>query len=68
MIDIADNQVRSTLEDNGKGFDPEILENEKYSESGLTRIKQLVAQFGGSFEIDSSPGQGTRVVISVPTD
>jgi signal transduction histidine kinase len=67
MIDIADKQVRSTLEDNGKGFDPEILDDDKYDNSGLTRIRQQVAQFGGTFEVDSSPGQGARVVISIPT-
>jgi two-component system sensor histidine kinase DegS len=67
MIDIADDQIRATLEDNGKGFDSEILENEKYDDSGLTHIKQQVAQFGGTFEVDSSPGQGARIVISVPT-
>ncbi|MGD8604445.1 MAG: histidine kinase [Anaerolineales bacterium] len=67
MIDIADKQVRATLEDNGKGFAPEILENEQHEDGGLNRIKQQVAQFGGTFDIDSSPGQGTRVMMSVPT-
>jgi two-component system sensor histidine kinase DegS len=67
MIDISDKQIRSTLEDNGKGFDAEILDNDKYDESGLTRLKQQIAQFGGTCEIDSSPGTGTRVVVSVPT-
>jgi two-component system sensor histidine kinase DegS len=67
MIDISDKQVRATLEDNGKGFDAVILENEKYHESGLTRLKQQIAQFGGTCEVDSSPGQGTRVALSVPT-
>lgn len=66
MIDLGDQQVRSTLEDNGKGFDAAILENEKHAESGLNRMKQQIAQFGGTCEVDSSPGQGTKVVISVP--
>jgi two-component system sensor histidine kinase DegS len=67
LIDIGDHQVRANLEDNGKGFDPDILENEKYEESGLTRIKQQIAQFGGTCEVESSPGQGTKIQMTLPT-
>ncbi len=52
-----------TLEvsDNGKGFDTKALDG---STLGLTIVRNLVEQdLGGSIEIRSSPGEGTRVTL-----
>jgi signal transduction histidine kinase len=51
------------FEENGKGFDPDII-----GESGMgLRNMQMRAQLlGGVFNIDSSPGKGTTAVAEIP--
>jgi signal transduction histidine kinase len=58
-----DDSFMITIEDDGVGFDPEIL-NEKKG-MGMTNIKARVAYLDGKFEIMSSDGQGTSINIEV---
>jgi two-component system sensor histidine kinase DegS len=67
-LDLDDNQVRATVEDNGKGFDPEGLKHEDGEGRGLLTLQDRVEQAGGSIEFDSSPGKGARVVVVIPTE
>jgi signal transduction histidine kinase len=60
-----DNAIKVSVSDNGKGFDPSILEDG--SGLGLKVIRERVEMLGGFFEIDSSPGQGCRVSFQVPS-
>lgn len=60
-----DNQVIVTLEDNGKGFNPQKVEGEGI---GLKNIRNRVGVLGGSLEIDSQPGRGAVFVISIPSE
>ncbi|RNI25825.1 PAS domain-containing protein [Rufibacter latericius] len=50
-------------EDNGKGFVPGQLHNKGL---GLKSIHDRVKLLNGTIEIDSAPGQGTTVSISLP--
>ena len=52
------------MDDNGKGFDPEILKQS--SNLGLKLIRERAEMLGGSFEIDSVTGSGARISFSVP--
>ena len=63
-VDVSENIVKVSVDDNGKGFDPEIIDNG--NSLGLKLIKDRVDMLGGTFEVDSSAGKGTRVVFSVP--
>lgn len=63
-IDVSDALVKVSVDDNGKGFSPEIIE--KGNSLGLKIIKDRVNMLGGSFDVDSSVGKGTRVNFSVP--
>jgi signal transduction histidine kinase len=50
--------------DNGKGFNPDQLDG---STLGLTIARNLVEQdLGGTLEIVSSMGQGTKVLVKFP--
>ncbi|MFZ2900028.1 MAG: 7TM-DISM domain-containing protein [Saprospiraceae bacterium] len=60
-----DNQVVVTLEDNGKGFNPQKVEGEGI---GLKNIRNRVGVLGGTLEIDSQPGRGAVFVISIPSE
>ena len=67
-VSVAFNLVGETLSievaDNGKGFNPDQLDG---STLGLTIARNLVEQdLGGTLEIISSVGQGTRVSVKFP--
>lgn len=65
-LDTDDIRVRAIVEDNGKGFNPESLTDGKQKTIGLSALKERIELLGGALELDSQPGQGTRVVMDVP--
>lgn len=59
-------EVRLEVIDDGRGFEPTaegIGENGHY---GIVGMRERIEQLGGSFQLRSRPGQGTRVVARVP--
>ena len=64
QVDMGDTVIRLSLDDNGKGFDTDALGKE--SNLGLKLIKERAEMLGGKFEIDSAPGKGARVSLSIP--
>ena len=54
--------LRITIEDDGKGFDPSALDNDR-DRFGLFTMRERVERVGGRLEIDSVPGGGTRVCV-----
>ena len=54
--------IRGTIEDNGKGFDTQNLEEGL----GLKNIRTRIDYLKGTVEIDSAPGKGTLVAFHVP--
>jgi PAS domain S-box-containing protein len=55
-----------SVADNGRGFDPQ-----KLSESdclGLAGMRERASLLGGSLELQSQPGKGTRVYFRLPLD
>jgi len=57
-----DGRVRFAVEDDGVGFDPDAVERS----AGLTNLADRVAAVGGTLEIDTAPGRGTRVTGDLP--
>lgn len=55
-----------TIEDNGVGFDPNLIANE--SRLGLFGMRERVDMLGGRLMIESSPGKGTTISVEVPYD
>ncbi len=64
LMDMGDTVVKVTVDDNGKGFDVETLS--EGNSLGLNLIKERVEQLGGSFEVDSVAGKGTRITFTLP--
>jgi signal transduction histidine kinase len=62
------NQLWLELADNGCGFDPQIVRSGAYSLTGygIHSMRERVEICKGKFEILSEPGQGTRIIISIP--
>jgi two-component system sensor histidine kinase DegS len=66
-LDMDENQVRATVEDNGRGFNPAALEPKDGQGRGLLTLRDRLSQAGGSIEFDSEAGKGSRVVVVLPT-
>ena len=56
-------RLRILILDNGRGFNPDGPSGEGH---GLRNLPERLARMGGSCEVRSRPGAGTRVSISVP--
>lgn len=61
-------QLTLTVEDNGQGFDPNpaTTDTDHPAGWGLLGIRERTVLLGGRYQIDSAPGQGTRVQVQVP--
>jgi signal transduction histidine kinase len=66
-LDIADGSVRLVVDDDGRGFSTDTLD-ERVADGhvGLRSLAGLVADLGGELNVRSAPGEGTRVDVSVP--
>jgi two-component system sensor histidine kinase DegS len=64
FMDMGEQTAKLTVDDNGRGFDPEILG--QGNSLGLKLIRDRVEMLGGTFEVDSVVGKGTRVTFTVP--
>ena len=60
--------LKFSVSDDGRGFDPESAPSIDQGHFGLQGIRERVDTFGGSISIDSSPGRGTRVGVTVAID
>jgi PAS domain S-box-containing protein len=59
-----DNQLLMTIHDNGKGFD--VAKSAERKTLGLLGMKERTLMIDGKYEIDSAPGKGTTVIVSIP--
>ena len=62
-LDLTGDQVVVEVADDGMGFEPSSPEAEGY---GLPGMRERAERLGGTVEIDSGPGAGTRVRVEVP--
>jgi signal transduction histidine kinase len=62
------NHLKFQVEDNGRGFDVQNLDNSEgiVKGLGLASIKERMRLLGGNFELWSQPGQGTRLSCLIP--
>ena len=67
-IDLDEKNVRASVEDNGVGFDPEIIETEEYESRSLNVLCNQLELLMGMVEIDSKPGEGARIVVRLSTE
>ncbi|OGO09058.1 MAG: hypothetical protein A2Z66_00160 [Chloroflexi bacterium RBG_13_66_10] len=66
-VDVDTNQVRVGVEDNGKGFDPDGAGFTGGQGRGLKTLKERIDLVGGSMEITTAAGKGTKISLVVPT-
>ncbi|MCB0101603.1 MAG: ATP-binding protein [Anaerolineales bacterium] len=62
-LDLGAEVLRVSVDDNGRGFDPETLNGS--NNLGLKLIRERSEMLGGKFEIDSAVGSGTKISFVV---
>lgn len=65
-LGLRDGQFWLEVKDNGQGFDPTAARQKK--SYGLLGMQERAIALGGQVEIDSTPGQGTRISVTIPLD
>ena len=58
--------AEAVIQDDGVGFDPALLKKDGGQTYGLRVMSERANEVGGAVRVDSAPGAGTRVVVSVP--
>jgi len=61
----SEGTLRFTVEDNGCGFDPLTAGGAKEGHFGIQGIRERIKQSAGEMKIESSPGKGTKVSITM---
>lgn len=62
---IEDDVLKFSVRDNGYGFDPDSCPGVLDGHFGLQGVRERVASFEGDVQIESAPGKGTKVVVSI---
>ena len=57
--------VHFSVQDNGRGFDPDACPGVLQGHFGLQGIRERVAKLGGDVTVDSTPGRGTAVKVNL---
>ena len=65
-IERENHQVRIIVSDDGHGFDWEQVMSEAGDHVGLQVMRERAETIGGALEIESHPGEGTYVILTVP--
>ena len=63
-IHVTGEQVFMTVQDRGCGFDPDLMPS--HASTGLQSMKERVQLLAGTWRIESAPGRGTRIDVSLP--
>jgi signal transduction histidine kinase len=61
-------QTLLTVHDNGRGLDPQVLNGGNPGGQGITNMQARAGLLGGDLCLDSQPGQGLRLVLTIPCD
>jgi PAS domain S-box-containing protein len=60
-------KISYTIADDGLGFDPSLHDTRTEETGfGLLSVREHLATMGGNCRIQSTPGQGTRITLTVP--
>lgn len=60
-------RVSLDVVDDGRGFDPSAPTSSPEGGDGLRLLRTRLSRAGGTVAIDSAPGEGTTVGLTLPT-
>jgi PAS domain S-box-containing protein len=64
LLEVENKNILLTIRDNGEGFDIRKIGGKKTL--GLLGMKERTLMMGGEFRIESLPGNGTTLIVTVP--
>jgi signal transduction histidine kinase len=62
-VEMGDGRLRMVVSDNGAGFDPNRPRSAGHQ--GLTNMRARAASIGGTLDVESAAGRGTRIIVEV---
>ena len=65
-LERREDDVMVTIKDDGMGFSADLIE--QMQSLGLLGMYERALVMGAHFEIESKPGQGTTIILQVPSD
>ena len=70
QVERDERNIRITVHDDGKGFDPSVLAHGRGREGGfgIFSVRERLTHMGGQFTLDSARGSGTMVTLIAPLD
>jgi signal transduction histidine kinase len=66
VLEEVDDGLRMTVEDDGQGFDPIAVDDQRHF--GMQLMRERVELAGGIFFVEAAPANGTRIIVKVPVD
>jgi signal transduction histidine kinase len=63
--EVRSGTLRVSVRDDGCGFDPANRPGQAEGHFGLDGIAERIERLGGTFEIKSAPGKGTKATIQI---
>jgi two-component system sensor histidine kinase UhpB len=68
ILGVGAGQVELRVEDDGRGFDPQRASRDavELQKLGLLGIRERAELLGGQVRIESAPGKGTRLGVTIP--
>jgi signal transduction histidine kinase len=61
-----DGRAQVAVQDDGCGFDPEEVHGDSAGHVGLRVMRERAEEIGGALAVQSAPGEGTLVAVTVP--
>ncbi len=65
-VAFGEKDITLVVEDDGRGFDPAHVAGPNEGHFGVQGMRERIKRLGGSLEISSTPGAGTRITASLP--
>lgn len=66
LLERRNQHVFARVSDDGVGFDPELPRRRRFPRFGLAIMRERAESIGGRLEVHSTPGEGTRVEVTLP--
>jgi signal transduction histidine kinase len=64
LVERRRHEVVAVIEDDGQGFDITLIKRDRHL--GLAGIQERAELLGGRLTVESAPGQGTSIFVSIP--
>jgi PAS domain S-box-containing protein len=65
---VEDGRFCMSIQDDGRGFDPDHVSKTGGSHFGLQFMRERAVEMEGSLQVQSAPGEGTTVVLEFPVN